>query len=261
MITAGFDIGTRFIKVCLVKNSSIISYEINEPHKNISEVIKETYLSAVKKAKINRKKINKKIATGYGSNLVKKCDFTLPEFPCLARAAFILDREIRTVIDIGNLFINVTTIDQNGHLDDSVSNPKCAAGSGKFLEIISEALEIPFNQISNNITDVTKCYNITSSCAVFAESEIISQINLGVNSNDILAGVIKSIVLKTSSLLDEINAMEKIALVGGVSSISEFKNFFESITKKKTVIIPINPQIVAAYGAALIAQTNQNKYN
>jgi len=104
---------------------------------------------------------------------VKKAAFTLGEAACTAKAAFLLDRDIRTVVDMGGLFITVATLDQNGFLETTHVNERCAAGSGKFLEMVADAVGVPFDKISSLASFATEPYSFTSNCAVFAESEII----------------------------------------------------------------------------------------
>jgi predicted CoA-substrate-specific enzyme activase len=259
MITAGFDIGTRVIKVCIVDDTEILGFAKSEIETDVEKIIETIYENTLRNIGLKRRDIKKIIATGYCSELVKDAAYTISEFPCIARAAYHLDNNIRTVIDIGNLFVCVATINDNGFFDDSISNEKCATGSGGFLEMASEAIEIPFESITESAlqSKAGKSYIITSSCAVFAESEIISQVNNGMDKNDIIAGVINSIVLRVVSLLEKINVRDKICLIGGVSKVEAFRLKFEEMISKKTSTLSVDPQIIAAYGAALIAQGNK----
>jgi predicted CoA-substrate-specific enzyme activase len=185
---------------------------------------------------------------------VKKAAFTLGEAACTARAAFFLDRNVRTVIDLGGLFITVSTLDENGFLETTHVNERCAAGSGKFLEMVAEAVEVPFAAISSIAAASSQPYSFSSSCAVFAESEIISQVNAGMKSSDVLAGVIKAIASKTASLIESAGANDNIVLIGGLSKVAAVREMLTGLTGRKMMTLPIDSQLIAAFGAALIAQ-------
>lgn len=253
MITAGFDIGTRFAKVCIVDGHTILGFSTGMIGRNIDTILKTIYKKALDRSGIKKRSVKKIIATGFGSELVK-AKYTVTESSCLARAVYTLNPKIRTVIDIGGLFINIITIGRNGLSEDSITNDKCAAGSGKFLEMIADVVEIPFTAISEYAQKSTRPYEIASSCAVFAESEVIGQLNDGMNSYDILAGVINSIVSRTITLIEQTNTDGEIVLIGGISKIDIFKKKFEEQLSLNISSLPLDSQIVAAYGAALLAR-------
>jgi predicted CoA-substrate-specific enzyme activase len=256
MITAGIDVGTRFVKVCLTDGNIILGSSFNEIKRDIEKVVKDTFADALKSGGIKKREVKKTISTGYGAHLVRMAEYPIHDPACIARAAHTLNPTIKTVIDIGALFIRIISINENGFSDAHYENDLCAAGSGKFLEVIANVLEIPFSQISEYCLKAENPYVISSSCAVFAESEIISQINSGANSSDIIAGVVESIVHKATSLLGKSGILEKISLTGGVAKIPAFANALKKSTGKEIVFLPIDPQMMSAYGAALLAQGN-----
>ena len=186
--------------------------------------------------------------------MVKKAAYTLGEAACTARASFFLDCNVRTVIDMGGLFITVSTIDQNGFLETTNVNERCAAGSGKFLEMVAEAVGVPFTMISSLASQSTQPYSFSSNCAVFAESEIISQVNAGMKSSDVLAGVIRAVASKAASLIDGAGAEDSIALIGGLAKIPAVREMVSELTGRKMITLPIDGQSVAAFGAALLPQ-------
>ena len=144
MITAGIDVGTRFIKVALTDGENLRGYACAEMGPHFDAIIRSLLKEARVQAGAGIWDIKKIIATGFGGHLVKKAAFTLGEAACTAKAAFLLDRDIRTVVDMGGLFITVATLDQNGFLETTHVNERCAAGSGKFLETVAEAVGVPF---------------------------------------------------------------------------------------------------------------------
>jgi len=254
VITAGVDVGTRFIKVCVTDGERLRGSACAEMGPRFDTIIRSLLKDARAQAQAGRWEIKKIIATGFGGHLVKKAAFTLGEAACTARSAFFFDRHIRTVIDLGGLFITVSTIDENGFLETTHVNERCAAGSGKFLEMVAEAAEVPFTEISACAAASRQPYSSSSSCAVFAESEIISQINSGMKRSDVLAGVIRAIASKAASLIDGAGAKDKIVLIGGLSKVSGVRDMLTGLTGRSMTTLPIDSQLVAAFGAALIAQ-------
>jgi predicted CoA-substrate-specific enzyme activase len=254
MITAGVDVGTRFIKVCITDGEKLCGSACAQVGLHFDAIIRALFKEARAQAKVGRWGIEKIIATGFGGHLVKKAAFTIGESACTAKTAFFFNRDIRTVIDMGGLFITVSTIDENGFLETTNVNERCAAGSGKFLEMVADAVDVPFTMISSHVAESTQPYSFSSNCAVFAESEIISQVNAGMKSSDVLAGVIKAVASKAASLIAGAEAKDLIALIGGLSKIPAIKDMLTELTGRRMVSLPIDSQLVAAFGAALIAQ-------
>jgi predicted CoA-substrate-specific enzyme activase len=254
MITAGIDIGTRFIKVCVTDGEGLRGSACAEMGPHFDAIVRSLLKEARAQAQVGRWEIKKIIATGFGGHLVKKAAFALGEAVCTAKATFFFDRDVRTVIDLGGLFITVSTIDENGFLETTNVNERCAAGSGKFLEMVAEAVGVPFTVISSCAAESRQPYHFSSNCAVFAESEIISQVNAGMKSSDVLAGVIRAVSSKAASLIDGAGAKDRIALIGGLSKIPAVKDMLTELTGRRMMTLPIDSQLVAAFGAALIAQ-------
>jgi predicted CoA-substrate-specific enzyme activase len=258
MITAGFDIGTRFIKLCIVENKIIRSFSIARVSRDFEKTSKKVFHETLKKAGIKKRHVKKIVATGYGSELIKKASYTLSEPYCSALGISAIDTEIRTVIDVGGLFINISILDQEGQLEDSVLNDRCAAGSGKFLEVVLSALHVPFESASEWAVKSENACSISNNCAVFAESEVISLVNSGISSHDVLAGVINSIVSRTAVMLEKVDIGGRTALVGGLSKVDIFREKIETLLGNKLSPIPVDNQIITAYGAAIAAQEKQD---
>lgn len=254
MITAGVDVGTRFIKVCLTDGESLRGSACAEMGPHFDAIIRSLLKEARVQAQVGRWSIEKIIATGFGGHLVKKAAFTLGEAACTAKTAIFFNRDIRTVVDLGGLFITVSTIDRNGFLETTHVNERCAAGSGKFLEMVTEAVGVPFDRIPSCASQSIQPCSFSSNCAVFAESKIISQVHSGMKSDDVLAGVITAIASKAASLIDGAGAKDTIALIGGLAKISAVREMLASLSGRKMVVLPIDGQLAAAFGAALIAQ-------
>lgn len=254
MITAGVDVGTRFIKVCIADGDRLRGSACAEMGPHFDAIIRSLFKKARAQAQVGRWSIEKIVATGFGGHLVKKAAFTLGEAVCSAKAAFFFNRDVRTVVDLGGLFISVSTIDENGFLETTHVNERCAAGSGKFLEMVAEAVGISFDMISSCASQSSQPYSFSSNCAVFAESEIISKINAGMKTSDVLAGVIRAIASKAASLIEGAGAKDHIVLIGGLSKVSAAREMLTALTARNMLKLPIDDQLVTAFGAALIAQ-------
>ncbi|MBI9077285.1 MAG: hypothetical protein JEZ02_17895 [Desulfatibacillum sp.] len=254
MISAGIDVGTRFVKACIVKDEALLGCAIEDVSRDIDRVIGRVYQKALDKAGISKRHVKRLVSTGYGAKLVKGKSFSMSCTHCVAKAAFVLDPEVRTVLDCGGLFITITSIDERGVFERTLSNDKCAAGSGKFLEMSAQAIEIPFSSISQYAERSKEPYLVSSNCAVFAESEVITQVNYGRENTDIIAGVLKSIAGRAATLFERIQAQDKVALAGGLATVTAFSSMFEQMTDRKTVSLPIPPQNLGAFGAGLMAQ-------
>lgn len=252
MITLGYDIGTRFVKACIVEDTDILGSACLEIGNDFRKTLQSVKSAVIKKAGIHGFSIKKIVSTGYGTSLVKESHYKPGVASCIACAACHLDKEVRTIVDVGGLFINVISVDEQGTVRDSLEVEKCAAGSGKFLETIAAAIEIPLADISEIACTSQNPYAMTSGCAVFAESEVISQVNTGARKEDILAGLISSIVSKTTAMLVRSDAQDKIVVTGGVTKFAAFKVFLERELKKEVFCLDLDPQFAAAYGAALM---------
>jgi (R)-2-hydroxyacyl-CoA dehydratese activating ATPase len=259
MLNAGVDVGTRFLKICIAEDGELLGYACNEMGGDFRGLYKKVLAEALegaglkKGARIRPGSLKRIVATGYGAHLVKKASFSINDISCTARGVFAMDPGIRTVIDAGGLFLRIIEIDRNGFAGYSRVNEKCAAGSGRFLEMVSEAVEVPFESISDHALSSSSPFAVTNSCAVFAESDIISHVNAGRAAADILAGVIESIASKTVTLLESADAGDVIAVVGGLSRVRAYVDFLRKLSGRDMVTLPVDPRILAAYGAALIA--------
>lgn len=192
------------------------------------------------------------IATGYGRKLVAEAQKSVTEITCHAVGAHYSNPTIQTIIDVGGQDSKVIRVNNQGQVQDFDMNDKCSAGSGRFLEVMADALEVSieeFGEIGLLSNSPTK---ISSTCTVFAESEVISRINQGANRNDIIAGIHKAIVNKIVALSARVGIEPNVALTGGVALNPAVKFLLEKSLDLK-LIIPDNPQLNGAIGAALLA--------
>ena len=255
MITAGLDIGTRTAKVVLLQDGKILAAPISPVNDAVDKLARCLLKSALQSAGVSRWKIKGLAATGYGRKAVKAARREFPDAVCVAQGAHFLDPEIRTVIDIGGLITRAIMVGKNGGVEDYLENEKCASGSGRFLEMIAEALEVPIAEIGPLSLRAKKPLDLTSQCVVFAESEVVSRVNAGEEPADILAGLHSSIAERAATIARRLGFQPPVAVVGGVAKNRGVIHFLEKSLGLELTALSQDPQTIAALGAALMAKT------
>lgn len=246
MLKAGIDIGSRTIKLVLLEDEEILR----------QQVVLNTYDPvAVCKQLLDGLAYDSLVATGYGRHLFENywdCH-TITEIKAVSIGCRNIFKDCRTILDIGGQDTKAISLDKNGKIKKFEMNDRCAAGTGKFLEIVSTALGFSMEDFIANAQKAEKAVKINSMCTVFAESEIISLVSRGTSRENLAAGLHESIVTKCISMLDRVGISDPIAFCGGVAHNSYIKSLLETKLSKQ-ILIAENPQIVAAYGCALCAE-------
>ncbi len=250
MITAGIDVGSSATKA-VIFNEKVLSWTVIPTGWNPREAGAEAFRRALKKAEIMRSEVGRVIGTGYGRISLPFIDQKVTEITCHARGAAYLFPDTRTVIDIGGQDCKVISLDKEGAVLDFVMNDKCAAGTGRFLQVMTGVLDITLDDLGQ-LADMGEPAQINSMCTVFAESEIIGLLAQGVPKENIAAGIIKSVANRVTSLTGRVACREEITFTGGVALNQSVCNILSSELGLR-FNIPPEPQIIGALGAALIA--------
>lgn len=201
---------------------------------------------------ISQKDMDYIVATGYGRFAVPFANKQMSEITCHAKGIHYLIPDARTIIDIGGQDAKAIRLDHKGNILKFVMNDKCAAGTGRFLDVMSRVLEIGLQEMGDAHFKADCPANVSSTCTVFAESEVISQLSKGVSKENIAAGVHRSIASKACSLVYRVGMEEKVVMCGGVAQDKGVVDAIEQELKKK-ILVADNPQTTGALGAALIA--------
>lgn len=250
---AGIDSGSTSTNVVIInEQKEIVSYAICLTGAKSLDSVYKAYDDALKKAALQEKDIKKVVATGYGRRGIPFADEFVTEITCHGKGAHYLQKDIRTVVDIGGQDSKVIRLNDTGAVVDFVMNDKCSAGTGRFLEVMAKTLELTVEEMAALGSDYEEDLSITNMCTVFAESEVVSLIAQNKDKKDIIHALNKSIATKIISLLDRLGRDGKYMMTGGVAKNSGVVREIESRLGEK-VIIPFEPQIVGALGAALIA--------
>jgi predicted CoA-substrate-specific enzyme activase len=251
LIFAGCDLGTITAKAVIIENGNILSSEIL-PYKCLPrQAAADVIDAALRKAGLKREDVSCCLATGFGKKAVPNARAGVPELICISRAIHSLDGGIRTVIDAGGHSIKALNIDDIGRVTTSTANDKCAAGTGKFMEVMAHALEMPLEELSIAALDSKNPLPVTSQCGVFAESEVITHVNEGHSRYDIFAGISLSVASK-------IDLIQPIAMIGGLAKSRILIRDLETELGLFFISFSMDPQAIGAYGAALIAGERAN---
>ncbi len=245
MRLAGIDIGSRTIELVVLNERGIIESKQAESGFDPMTQTKEL-LEGVQYDRI--------MATGYGRHLFE-LSFDAPtvtEIKAYAVGARSLFPEVRTILDIGGQDSKAISVSDEGKVVKFEMNDRCAAGTGKFLEIMATTLGFSLDQFGVEALQATKDIRINSMCTVFAESEVTSLVAKGVNRRDIALGLHHSVVRRAVGMLKRVSVKEPIIFAGGVARNPCTRHLLEEVLGQK-IVIPENPQMVGALGAALLA--------
>lgn len=253
MLTAGCDVGSLTGKVAIMEGdtikASVIIPRLPSPQKTAELAMKK----ALEQVNLAMEDIHYIVGTGYGRVKIAFAKANISEISCHGKGANWLLPTVRTVIDIGGQDCKVISINEKGEVADFVMNDKCAAGTGRFLELAARALGLELEELGPVSLKSTNPCTITSQCSVFAESEIVSLLADDESVSDIAAGVNKAIAARVTTLVRKVGGKKDIAITGGVA---KNQGLVELLRHEHGDIkmIPIDPQLVGAIGAALFAR-------
>ena len=248
----GIDVGSTASKCVIMKDGAEIAAKslvavgtgTSGPARAIAEVLEN--------AQMTREQMDFVLATGYGRNsLDGLADMQMSELSCHARGAAYLFPDVRTVIDIGGQDVKVIEI-ENGQMRNFVMNDKCAAGTGRFLDVMARVLEVRVEDLGDLGDRSTKEIGISSTCTVFAESEVISQLAVGTDKCDIIAGIHRSVAGRVSGLCNRVGVRDRVVMTGGVAQNHGIVQALENQLQHEIFTSPLT-QYNGALGAALFA--------
>lgn len=199
---------------------------------------------------IPAEQIAKITATGYGRKLFAKADTEISELSCHAKGVFHTFPETRTIIDIGGQDAKVLLLNDKGRMVNFVMNDKCAAGTGRFLDVMANILHLQIGDLQEEYFKSTMPITISNTCTVFAESEVISQLANGKDKADVIAGICISVANRVASLAKRVGIKEKVCMSGGVARNQGVR---DAMAKKLEMDILFSPdaQYMGALGAAI----------
>ncbi|OQW97007.1 MAG: 2-hydroxyglutaryl-CoA dehydratase [Desulfobacteraceae bacterium A6] len=254
MITLGIDVGSITAKAALVKDGKLLSTAVIVTGYNSRNAGESVFGKILSEAGIERSEIAGIVATGYGRNSVTFAGKSITEITCHAAGAHFLNPAVRSVIDIGGQDSKAIVMDEAGKVKDFAMNDKCAAGTGRFLEVMARALEVDINDFGKMSLEADNPARISSLCTVFAESEVISLIAKGESRKNIIAGIHESIGSRVAAMAGRLGLTSPVMMTGGVAKNIGVVKVLEGKTGKPIEVSEM-AQLTGAIGAALIAMT------
>ena len=258
MYTMGVDVGSASSKVVILEDGErIVAAEVVQVGTGSSGP-QRALEQAYEKSGLKREDITKLVATGYGRFAFEDADKQISEISCHAKGIFHLVPTARTIIDIGGQDAKAIRLDNRGGVKQFFMNDKCAAGTGRFLDVMARVLETTIDDMAECDAKAEQAASISSTCTVFAESEVISQLSKGVDKNSIIKGVHQSVASKACGLAYRGGLEDAIVMTGGVAKNAGVVRAVARELKKEVIVAP-NPQTTGALGAALFAYEEAKK--
>jgi len=253
MYTVGIDIGSITTKAALFKDGKLSATKLIFTGYNSEAAGKKIFSEIMQDAGLKESEHIKVVSTGYGRASVSFADKAITEITCHAAGARYLNNSIRFIIDIGGQDSKAILLDENGKVKNFIMNDKCAAGTGRFLEVMARALEINLNDFGAISLKSLKPAQISSLCTVFAESEVISLISKGVAQEDIVAGIHESIGTRIAALASRVGMTTPAMITGGVAKNIGMVKALEKALGFHAEVSP-HAQLTGAIGGAVLAQ-------
>jgi len=252
----GIDIGSGTSKGVITNDGELLTYHLLPSGANYRVAAQRLREELLARAGLVPEDIASTVVTGYGAGNVPFNGQEVADLRCCARGISTIFPSVRTVIDVGEQSSQVIRLSEQGQVTDFVVSEKCAAGSGRFLNIIANVLRIDLKDIAPLSLQSKNPVTFTTGCAVFGESEAVSRVAEGFSKEDILAGVHKALADKISTLIDRVGLEEQCAISGGGGlDVGLIKSVEEKLGIQ--LLVPPQPQIITALGAAIMAEENQ----
>jgi predicted CoA-substrate-specific enzyme activase len=258
MIVAGMDIGSITAETVILKDDHVLGYSILPTGANSRTAAERSLAVALEQTKIRQEDLFGIVTTGYGRASFPLSHKRITEITCHARGAFFVRPETRTVIDIGGQDSKVIRLDGQGRNVDFQMNDKCAAGTGRFLEVMAHALEVDLEDLGRLSLSAQRTIKISSMCTVFAESEVVSLIAGNQPKEMIIRGLHDAIADRILGLVRRVGVEEEVTLTGGVAKNEGVVRALEERLGLR-VFVPPEPQIIGALGAALLARNLETR--
>ena len=253
-IFAGIDVGSLSTDCVIInEKEEILSYSITETGANSTEAAEKSLEEALARGAVQRDKVKSIVATGYGRISVPFAGKRVTEISCHALGACKLFPDTRTVVDIGGQDSKVIRVGQGGKVLDFTMNDKCAAGTGRFLEVMASKLQIPLDEMGSLSVGANGEVRISSVCTVFAESEVISLVAQNHPKEEIIRGIHRAIVNRVWGMVKTLGVERGVTMSGGVAKNRGVVAFLEE-KLGHPIHVYKEPQIVGGLGAALHAK-------
>lgn len=254
MLVAGCDVGSLTAKAVILQDGNVLAYQVMRDDASPDVSARKVYQAVLSKAGLSMDAIRYCVGTGYGRKRIPFVNEVLSEIACHARAVKWLLPSARTILDVGGQDAKAIRVDDHGNVVRYVYNDKCASGTGRFLEIMSKAMEVGLEELGRRSLESSHPIKISNQCTVFAETEVISQLNSGANLADIIHGLHRAMAHRVASLAKSIEVEKEVVMSGGVAKNIGMYRALEDALEVELAQVASDPQINGALGAALFAR-------
>jgi predicted CoA-substrate-specific enzyme activase len=249
---AGIDVGSTMTKV-LILNRGIVASVIGPTGPEQRRLANRVMEEALKRASLPFQEITYIVATGYGRINVPFADHQFTEITCHAKGIASLFPEARTIIDIGGQDAKGIKIDGTGRITEFVMNDKCAAGSGRFIEVIADTLGVPLDEVGDLSLQSKAPAKISNICTIWAQQEVAASLAVGVSVPDLLAGIHRALADRISRMVQRLRVEPTVVVTGGGGkNRGLLKALVEQLNCE--IQVPEEPLITGALGAALLGK-------
>ena len=260
MYVMGIDSGSTSTNAVIMNGDrKIVASAVVRTGAKSGESAQRILDEVLSEAGLKREDISWIVSTGYGRVSIPFADENVTEISCHGRGAHYFNPAVRTILDIGGQDSKAIRLNEKGEVADFVMNDKCAAGTGRFLEMIARSLEVDVDELGSIALQSKEDIEITSMCSVFAESEVISLIANNREKTDIANGICRAVANKSYSLLKRVGLEAEFMMTGGVAKNAGVVRAVEEKLGTKLYICP-EPEIVGAAGAALYALDKVDRF-
>ncbi len=254
-IFAGIDVGSLTAECALIDESGAsLAGEIIRVRPRAEQSAREVFHKALARANLMEDAVTLCFSTGYGRDSIPFSRRNVSEISCHGRGAHSLAPDVRTIIDVGGQDCKVIRVDSDGSLEDFAMNDKCAAGTGRFLEMMARTLGIEVSELGDLARKSRRPLVLSSQCTIFAEVEVTQLIYSGKKKKHVAAGVHQSLVKRIKALTGRVGVREKVCMTGGVSKNRAMVELLEKELETRFKPLPMDPQLIGALGAALFAR-------
>lgn len=253
MISVGVDAGSRAVKMVLLDTDTreMVASDVVAQGVHSNDLANGLLRDLLSRSGLSTSDVVRTVATGYARNMIDFADTTVTEITCHARGVHHVAPEAATVVEIGGQDSKLLRLGPNGTVRDFSMNDRCAAGTGRFLEVVADRLGVRLEDLGPMSARSTSPASISSTCIVFAETEIIGLLSTGISAEDIVAGVQNSIAIRIAAMAGR-SITAPVVFTGGVAIVPGMDRALSEALNHPITIVS-NPQYTGALGAAIIA--------
>lgn len=253
-VYAGVDVGSLGTKAIVLRGNEIVGHSLIRTGIDTEENGRIALGKALEVAGLKEEDLSYVVATGYGRISAPYANKTVTEITCHGKGAHFLHPATRTIVDMGGQDCKAIRLDEDGNVTDFAMNDKCAAGTGRFLEVMANVFKVELDSLGPLSLKATEILPVSSTCTVFAESETVSLLARGEKPENILKGIHHAIANRVAGMFSRVGVEGDVFFSGGVAKNIGMKKSLEEVLNAKIVEPEYDPQLVGALGAAVIAR-------